>query len=75
MHLCAMLAPGVRYALLIVLGHSRQLWVRFYPRQDLRTLLYWMEACFSEWGVCRRNVFFDHRRDLARFIHDYLGRP
>ena len=29
---------GVRYALLVVLGYSRVLWCRFYPRQDMRTL-------------------------------------
>ncbi|MBK6422861.1 MAG: transposase family protein [Gemmatimonadetes bacterium] len=29
---------GIRYALIVVLGYSRLLWVRFYPRQDLRTL-------------------------------------
>ena len=27
---------GVRYALVVVLGYSRLLWVQFYPRQDLR---------------------------------------
>src|SRR5690349_17920568 len=30
---------GVRYALLVVLGYSRLLWCRFYPRQDMRTLV------------------------------------
>ena len=28
-------AWGVRYALLVVLGYSRLLWCRFYPRQDM----------------------------------------
>jgi hypothetical protein len=32
-------AWGVRYALLVVLGYSRLLWCRFYPRQDMRTLI------------------------------------
>src|SRR6185295_15751932 len=32
-------AWGVRYALLVVLGFSRLLWCRFYPRQDMRTLM------------------------------------
>ena len=27
---------GMRYALLVVLGYSRLLWCRFYPRQDMR---------------------------------------
>jgi transposase len=29
-------AWGIRYALLVVLGYSRLLWCRFYPRQDMR---------------------------------------
>ncbi|MEP6495767.1 MAG: hypothetical protein ABJF01_23990 [bacterium] len=41
---------GVRYALVVVLGHSRLLWVQFCPRQDLRTLLHGLEACFTSWG-------------------------
>jgi hypothetical protein len=31
---------GVRYALLVVLGYSRLLWCRFYPRQDMAPLLF-----------------------------------
>jgi transposase len=41
---------GVRYALVVVLGYSRLLWVRFYPRQDLGALLHGLGACFAEWG-------------------------
>ena len=29
---------GKRYALLVVLGYSRLLWLKFYARQDMRTL-------------------------------------
>ena len=56
---------GVRYALLIVLGHSRQLWVRFYPRQDLRTLLYGLEACFTEWGGGPKECLFDQMKSVV----------
>jgi transposase len=38
---------GVRYPLIVVPGYSRLLWVQFYPRQDLRTLLLGLEACFT----------------------------
>lgn len=55
---------GVRHALLVVLGHSRHLWVRFYPRADLRTLLYGLEACFTEWGGVPRECLFDQMRSV-----------
>jgi transposase len=53
---------GVRYALLAVLGYSRLLWVRFYPRQDLRTLVHGLEACFTAWGGVPQEVLFDQMK-------------
>ena len=53
---------GVRYALVVVLGHSRLLWVQFYPRQDLRTLLHGLETCFASWGGVPRELLFDQMR-------------
>jgi hypothetical protein len=35
--------PGAYAALLVVLGYSRLLWCRFYPRQDLATLVAGLE--------------------------------
>src|SRR5262249_20041749 len=35
-----------RYALLVVLGYSRLLWCRFYPRQDMPTLMDGLEEAF-----------------------------
>ncbi len=55
---------GVRYALIVVLGYSRLLWVRFYPRQDLRTLLFGLEACFAWWGGVVRELLFDQMRSV-----------
>ena len=55
---------GVRYALLVVLGHSRTLWIQFYPRQDLRTLLHGLAACFAEWGGVPRELLFDQMRSV-----------
>ena len=46
---------GVRYALLVVLGYSRLLWRRFYPRQDMATLVNSLERLFSISGGCRRS--------------------
>jgi transposase len=56
---------GVRYALVVVLGHSRLLWVRFYPRQDLRTLIFGLEACFTEWGGVPKELLFDQMKSVV----------
>jgi transposase len=56
---------GVRYALLVVLGHSRLLWVRFYPRQDLRTLLLGLSACFTEWQGVPKELLFDQMKSVV----------
>jgi transposase len=55
---------GVRYALVVVLGHSRLLWVQFYPRQDLRTLLHGLEACFTSWGGVPHELLFDQMKSV-----------
>jgi len=58
---------GVRYALLGVLSYSQLLWIRFYPRQDLATLLHGLEACFASWGGTPRELLCDQmRRVLTR---------
>lgn len=41
---------GKRYALLVVLGYSRLLWLRFFPRQDMRTLFSGLEEAFAFFG-------------------------
>src|SRR5690606_18625353 len=53
---------GVRYALLVVLGYSRLLWLRFYRRQDMRTLLVGLEEAFSYFGGVPRELLFDQMR-------------
>lgn len=53
---------GVRYALVAVLGYSRLLWVQFYPRQDLRTLMHGLATCFTMWNGVPREVLFDQMR-------------
>jgi hypothetical protein len=55
---------GVRYALVVVLGHARLLWVQFYPRQDLATLVHGLEACFAAWRGVPREVLFDQMRSV-----------
>ncbi len=41
---------GVRWALLVVLGYSRLLWLQFYLRQTMRTLMSGLEAAFQSFG-------------------------
>ena len=55
---------GVRYALIVVLGYSRLLWVRFYPRQDLRTLQLGLAECLGAWGGVPRHLLFDQMRSV-----------
>jgi transposase len=55
---------GRRFALLVVLGYSRLLWVRFYPRQDLATLQLGLAECFTAWGGVPRELLFDQMRSV-----------
>jgi transposase len=53
---------GVRYALLVVLGYSRLLWCRFYPRQDMRTLVSGLEDAFQYFGGVPQELLFDQMK-------------
>lgn len=55
---------GRRYALLVVLGYSRLLWLRFYPRQDMRTLIRGLEAAFGFFGGVPRELLFDQMKSV-----------
>jgi transposase len=55
---------GRRFALLVVLGYSRLLWVRFYPRQDLPTLQLGLAECFTAWGGVPRELLFDQMKSV-----------
>ena len=50
---------GKRFAVMFVLGYSRLLWVQFYPRQTMRTLMTGLEAAFAFCGGTPREVLFD----------------
>jgi transposase len=53
---------GVRYALLVVLGYSRLLWCRFYPRQDMATLIDGLEEAFGYFGGVPQELRFDQMK-------------
>jgi transposase len=55
---------GVRYALLVVLGYSRLLWLRFYERQDMRTLFRGLEEAFAVFGGVPKELLFDQMRSV-----------
>jgi transposase len=55
-------AWGVRYALLVVLGYSRLLWCRFYPRQDMATLIDGLEDAFLAFGGVPHELLFDQMK-------------
>jgi transposase len=56
---------GVRYALLVVLGYSRLLWLRFGARQDLPTLCAGLEAAFHSFGGVPAELLFDQMRAVV----------
>lgn len=55
---------GRRYALLVVLGYSRLLWLGFYRRQGMPTLLGGLEAAFGFFGGVPRELLFDQMKSV-----------
>ena len=53
---------GTRWALLVVLGYSRLLWLRFSERQDMRTLFRGLESAFAFFGGVPHEILFDQMR-------------
>jgi transposase len=50
---------GKRYALLVVLGYSRLLWLQFYPRQTMAVLMRGLEEAFGTMGGVPAELLFD----------------
>ena len=50
---------GKRFALLVVLGYSRLMWVRFYPRQTMAVLIRGLEEAFASFGGVPAELLFD----------------
>lgn len=55
---------GKRYALIVVLGYSRLLWVRFFTRKDMRALLDGLEEAFGYFGGMVEHLLFDQMRSV-----------
>ena len=56
---------GRRHALLVVLGHSRLLWLRFYPRQTMAVLIDGLESAFARFGGVPQELLFDQMRSVV----------
>jgi transposase len=62
---------GKRFALLVVLGYSRLLWLRFYARQTMATLIEGLETAFAYFGGVPQELLFDQLKSVI--VAD--GRP
>ena len=56
---------GKRYALLVVLGYSRLLWLAFYPRQTMQTVMAGLERAFAAFGGVPRQLLFDQMKAVV----------
>ena len=56
---------GRRHALLVVLGYSRLLWLRFYARQTMNVLIDGLEGAFDRFGGVPRELLFDQMRSVV----------
>ena len=56
---------GRRHALLVVLGYSRLLWLRFYSRQTMAVLHAGLESAFRRFGGVPRELLFDQMRAVV----------
>lgn len=62
---------GKRYALLVVLGYSRLMWLRFSAKQDMRALIDGLEAAFRHFGGVPKELLFDQMASvITRDLRD-----
>lgn len=66
---------GKRFALIVVLGYSRLLWLRFFPKDDMRTLFKGLEEAFTFFGGVPRELLFDQMASvITADLRDQGGR-
>lgn len=53
---------GKRYALVVVLGYSRMLWLQFYPRQTMAVVMRGLEEAFATFGGVPAELLFDQMK-------------
>jgi transposase len=65
---------GKRYGLLVVLGYSRLLWLRFFMRKDMRCLIAGLEEAFAFFGGVPRELLFDQMKSVITKDERLIGR-
>ena len=66
---------GRRQALLVVLGYSRLLWLRFFQRQTMEVLCRGLEGAFERFGGVPQELLFDQMRSVVVSDDRLLGGP
>jgi transposase len=56
---------GRRYALLVVLGYSRLIWLKFFARQNMQSLFAGLESAFGYFGGVPQELLFDQMRSVV----------
>lgn len=56
---------GRRYALVVVLGYSRLLWLQFFARQTMQVLFAGLESAFAVFGGVPQELLFDQMRAVV----------
>ena len=56
---------GSRHALVVVLSHSRLLWLRFSRRQTMAVLTEGLERAFARFGGVPKELLFDQMRAVV----------
>lgn len=64
---------GKRFALLVVLGYSRLLWMQFYPRQTMAVLMRGLEDAFGALGGVPAELLFDQLKAVIIDDHREMG--
>jgi len=66
---------GKRFALIVVLGYSRLLWLRFFQKDDMRTLFAGLEEAFAFFGGVPKELLFDQMASvITADLRDQGGR-
>ena len=55
---------GKRYALIVVLGYSRLLWLEYHPRQTMAVLMRGLESAFVYFGGVPAELLFDQMKSV-----------
>ena len=56
---------GPRHALLVELGYSRQLWLRFYARRTMNVLIDGLQRAFARFGGVPKELLFDQMSSVV----------